>query len=156
MTITSLCKWIGVPKETDNMIYSRDKPIEQNSAFIKIDPGEKEILKKDNYNRQEHLSSYEKEVIQKINCPNLLSAMDYERQAVVIDFKHVPPDLDVLEYERTFPLMIKSYLSPLPPKRAIIISSKILFESFKLFTSVSISLTKIILNKLKKIITLSL
>ena len=80
--------------------------------------------------------------------------MDYERQAVVIDFKHVPPDLDVLEYERTFPLMIKSYLSPLPPKRAIIISSKILVESFKLFTSVSISFAKGVLYKFKRLIPL--
>ena len=114
----------------------------------------KEIIKKDNYDRNKHLSNYEKDVIKKMNCPNLLNAMDYEKQEVVKDFKHVPLDLDTLEYERAIPFVIRTYLSPLPPKKAINISAKIILESFKLFFSVSILLTKRALYKFKRLVWL--
>jgi hypothetical protein len=156
MTIDSLCDWIGVPAEKGNMLTTGESTFKQNSAFVKTDTGRKNYLIKDNYDRQQHLSIYEKEVIQKMNCPNLLSAMDYERQDVVFDFKNIPSDLNTLKYERALRLMIRSYLSPLPPKKAIIISSKIIVESFKLFFSVNIFSIKKLFNKYKKKILLGL
>ena len=148
-TIKSLCKWIGIPEEVDNMLKKEYGAKLQNSTFLKQDVSGTSAITQDSYNRKQHLSNYEKNVIKMVSCPNMLTAMKYENQETIIDFKHISPEINLHQYESTMLVMIKSYISPLPPHKAIAVLWKVFINLFKLVISVGISFFKLLVSKVK-------
>ena len=132
-SVESLCEWLGAPVEPKRMLDMVDAiKVKQNSAFEVKSVQEEGIgfVRKDNYDRLRHLSEYEMAAIRAMSCPNLLHAMGYERQDVIVNWKS-RKSIDAGEYSLKLQLMTKSYLSPLPFRQVVGITLRYIVEAFK-------------------------
>lgn len=94
----------------------------QPSAF-KSDPREGEgvgFVRKDKIDRREILTRYELETIRTMYCPNLLCATDYDKSYIKVNYKYGKA-VKVKDYADTLPMIIRSFLSPLPFSKVILI-----------------------------------
>jgi len=150
-SVESLCKWIGVPVEVDNMLnmvnYNNKK---QNSAFELKLKQEKGIgfVKKDKYDRREHLYQHELDAIRAISCPNLLHAIGYEKQNVIVNWKSQEKVVDASLYALNLNTIVKSYLSVIPPRQVLYIYLRHLLDSIKDILFIFLVLQKRVLIKL--------
>ena len=117
--VASLCEWMGIPAEVDSMLNMVDQGKKHNTAFeiqgqLGVGVG---YVRKDGYDRRQHLTQYERRVIGAMSCPDLLTAMGYENEIVTIDWKN-PKPVRPSEYSSKSKLMERSYLSPLSSRQA--------------------------------------
>ena len=115
-TILSICDWIGVDRESDRMLEMVDFPRRQNSAFIDTDNKEFKgtPISQDTIDRIKFLTDYEIETIRSTACTDILNAMDYHREPVIINFKFYPESIKNQKVLSKLHSVTKSYLAPLP------------------------------------------
>lgn len=121
--IKSLCDWIGVDLESNRMFQMVDFSKKQNSAFI--DHSNYEInessVREDKIDRIQYLYDHEIESINSIACTDLLNAMDYNKEPVIINFKFFAETIDNKKVLTKLRMIIKTYLSPLPYRSALFV-----------------------------------
>jgi hypothetical protein len=117
--VETLCEWLGVPPEVDTMLNMVDQQKKIESAFpIDQGPGVGVgYVKKDDYDRRQHLNEYELAVIRSMVCPDLLGAMGYDVGAAA-DNGEAPNALGSRPTSARVKLSIRSYLSPLSTRQA--------------------------------------
>jgi hypothetical protein len=148
-TIKSLCNWIGVTDQTDIMLNKTESTDLQNSVFIKNKIDSNITIQIDSYNRKECLTDYEINMIDQISCPDFITAMKYVKQGTIIDFKHIPSEVDLFKYRSTMLAMIVSYLSPLPPHKALVVLLRVCVKLLNMVPSIGTDILSSIFSKLK-------
>ena len=129
------------------MLNFVDFPKKQNSAF-NIEHYNR--LKKDVIDRKKFLSDYEISTIKAMACTNILNAMDYQKEEVIINWKikkiHY---VDIKNYGRMVDSITKSLISPLKARQAFLLYMLgiINVENFKKSISVIVTFIRKKINK---------